>query len=377
MADGSRSFNFPLPQRSRLRAGEIVVDLFADVGYPNEALRQTLSQVDRRAEMVANLIYWLAEMTGHGAQLRPWLGRVYHLCHEFRRIDTEIVHCFDAQRANAIKVCAQCVQPNRQCVPDCRQLSQVVPVDSSCPFPPKSIANAQRPRELTSRFLRSVLQSVTQSVSDGKGKLQQCLLPIQQCVRVSDKRPGGAFEHGKKNDGSARNRGHLGLNSSQDEQALKGIELGFSIRFVTGYFHCHSANTIRCLCNAQRHKAQKQRRTDANDCSNRTPRLPPHVALFGQWPTLTDTVFPAHSNPPSTLKEFCHCGAAWAKRSGLHTYSPASLPSKPQASFSADALRAETAWESELPSRRLGARLIAVLQPTQLDAWLTHPELFA
>lgn len=31
MADGSRSFNFPLPQRSRLRPGEIVVDLFAGV----------------------------------------------------------------------------------------------------------------------------------------------------------------------------------------------------------------------------------------------------------------------------------------------------------------------------------------------------------
>lgn len=42
MADGSRSFNFPLPQRSRLRAGEIVVDLFAGGGGASEALKQAL-----------------------------------------------------------------------------------------------------------------------------------------------------------------------------------------------------------------------------------------------------------------------------------------------------------------------------------------------
>lgn len=29
MADGSRAFIFPMPQRTRLRPGEIVVDLFA------------------------------------------------------------------------------------------------------------------------------------------------------------------------------------------------------------------------------------------------------------------------------------------------------------------------------------------------------------
>lgn len=29
VADGARGFNFPLPQRSMLRPGEIVVDLFA------------------------------------------------------------------------------------------------------------------------------------------------------------------------------------------------------------------------------------------------------------------------------------------------------------------------------------------------------------
>lgn len=42
MADGSHSFNFPLPQRSRLRPGEIVVDLFAGGGGASEALKQAL-----------------------------------------------------------------------------------------------------------------------------------------------------------------------------------------------------------------------------------------------------------------------------------------------------------------------------------------------
>lgn len=40
MADGSRSFNFPAPQRSRLRPGEIVVDLFAGGGGASEAIKQ-------------------------------------------------------------------------------------------------------------------------------------------------------------------------------------------------------------------------------------------------------------------------------------------------------------------------------------------------
>lgn len=44
MADCSRSFNFPLPQRSRLRPGEIVVDLFAGGGGASEALKQALGQ---------------------------------------------------------------------------------------------------------------------------------------------------------------------------------------------------------------------------------------------------------------------------------------------------------------------------------------------
>jgi len=44
MADGSRSFNFPLPQRSRLRPSEIVVDLFAGGGGASEALKQALGQ---------------------------------------------------------------------------------------------------------------------------------------------------------------------------------------------------------------------------------------------------------------------------------------------------------------------------------------------
>ena len=44
MADGSRSFNFPLPQLSRLRPGEIVVDLFAGGGGASEALKQALGQ---------------------------------------------------------------------------------------------------------------------------------------------------------------------------------------------------------------------------------------------------------------------------------------------------------------------------------------------
>ena len=42
MADGSRSFNFPIPQKSQLRAGEIVVDLFAGGGGASEALKQAL-----------------------------------------------------------------------------------------------------------------------------------------------------------------------------------------------------------------------------------------------------------------------------------------------------------------------------------------------
>ncbi|MBD7952672.1 DNA cytosine methyltransferase [Stenotrophomonas sp. Sa5BUN4] len=42
MAEGFRSFNFPLPQRSRLRPGEIVVDLFAGGGGASEGLKQAL-----------------------------------------------------------------------------------------------------------------------------------------------------------------------------------------------------------------------------------------------------------------------------------------------------------------------------------------------
>lgn len=40
MADGSGAFNFPIPQRSRLRPGEIVVDLFAGGGGASEAIKQ-------------------------------------------------------------------------------------------------------------------------------------------------------------------------------------------------------------------------------------------------------------------------------------------------------------------------------------------------
>lgn len=42
MADGSYAFNFPTPQRSMLRPGEIVVDLFAGGGGASEALKQAL-----------------------------------------------------------------------------------------------------------------------------------------------------------------------------------------------------------------------------------------------------------------------------------------------------------------------------------------------
>ncbi|WP_414615154.1 DNA cytosine methyltransferase [Stenotrophomonas pavanii] len=42
MADGSRTFNFPMPQRSRLRPGEIIVDLFAGGGGASEGLKQAL-----------------------------------------------------------------------------------------------------------------------------------------------------------------------------------------------------------------------------------------------------------------------------------------------------------------------------------------------
>lgn len=42
MADGSRGFNFPRPQLSLLRHGEIVVDLFAGGGGASEALKQAL-----------------------------------------------------------------------------------------------------------------------------------------------------------------------------------------------------------------------------------------------------------------------------------------------------------------------------------------------
>ena len=42
MADGSRSFNFPAPQRSRLRPGEISVDLFAGGGGASQAIKDAL-----------------------------------------------------------------------------------------------------------------------------------------------------------------------------------------------------------------------------------------------------------------------------------------------------------------------------------------------
>ncbi len=42
MADGSLRFNFPLPQLSKLRPGEIVVDLFAGGGGASEGLKQAL-----------------------------------------------------------------------------------------------------------------------------------------------------------------------------------------------------------------------------------------------------------------------------------------------------------------------------------------------
>ncbi len=46
MADGRGSFNFPLPQRSQLRPGEIVVDLFAGGGGASEALKQALAKAN-------------------------------------------------------------------------------------------------------------------------------------------------------------------------------------------------------------------------------------------------------------------------------------------------------------------------------------------
>jgi len=42
MADGSHAFNFPPPQVSRLRSGEIVIDLFAGGGGASEALKQAI-----------------------------------------------------------------------------------------------------------------------------------------------------------------------------------------------------------------------------------------------------------------------------------------------------------------------------------------------
>jgi len=42
MADGTLRFNFPLPQKSQLRPGEIVVDLFAGGGGASEGLKQAL-----------------------------------------------------------------------------------------------------------------------------------------------------------------------------------------------------------------------------------------------------------------------------------------------------------------------------------------------
>lgn len=42
MADGSRSFNFPPPQLSRLRLAEIIIDLFAGGGGASEALKQAI-----------------------------------------------------------------------------------------------------------------------------------------------------------------------------------------------------------------------------------------------------------------------------------------------------------------------------------------------
>lgn len=44
MADGSHSFNFPPPQKSLLRPGEIIVDLFAGGGGASEALKQAIGR---------------------------------------------------------------------------------------------------------------------------------------------------------------------------------------------------------------------------------------------------------------------------------------------------------------------------------------------
>lgn len=81
MADGTRSFNFPLPQRSQLRPGEIVVDLFAGGGGASTGLEQALG---RPVDIAVNHNPWAVSMHAANHPLTT------HLCQDVWEADPRI-----------------------------------------------------------------------------------------------------------------------------------------------------------------------------------------------------------------------------------------------------------------------------------------------
>ncbi|KRD71399.1 DNA cytosine methyltransferase [Lysobacter sp. Root96] len=81
MADGSRGFNFPVPQVSRLRPGEIVVDLFAGGGGASEALEGALS---RAVDIAINHNPWAVALHAANHPLTK------HLCQDVWEADPRI-----------------------------------------------------------------------------------------------------------------------------------------------------------------------------------------------------------------------------------------------------------------------------------------------
>lgn len=76
MADGSRSFNFPAPQRSRLRPGEIVAGLFAGGGDDARDPAGTVAASGSQQGQVAARLHAMAQnvlSNGLSAPLRPVL----------------------------------------------------------------------------------------------------------------------------------------------------------------------------------------------------------------------------------------------------------------------------------------------------------------
>lgn len=70
MADGSLRFNFPLPQKSQLRPGEIIVDLFAGGGGASEGLKQALG-IDRTANGTPISVSAAVRMVGNSVSPPP------------------------------------------------------------------------------------------------------------------------------------------------------------------------------------------------------------------------------------------------------------------------------------------------------------------